>query len=99
MVKDPDRLKFEENMRSEVDGLFSNDTVEVVPANTIPQGSKPLSAIWSFRHKRLPCWTVVKWKARLNAHGGQQVNGINFWHTDAPVVKWSTMQLILILTT
>jgi len=99
MLKDPDRAKFEANMTAEIDGLFAHDTISIVPASTMPPASKPLSAIWSFRKKRLPCWTIVKWKARLCPHGGQQVQGVNFWHTYAPVVKWCTVRLTLIVTT
>jgi hypothetical protein len=87
MTRDPDRSKFQAAMQEEIDGLFRHDTLYVVPSSTMPPGTKPLSAIWSFRKKRLPCWTIVKWKSRLCPHGGQQVFGVNFWHTYAPVVK------------
>jgi hypothetical protein len=98
MIKDPDRSKFEANMQDEIDGLFKHDTLQIVPSSSMPPNTKPLSAIWSFRKKRLPCWTIVKWKSRLCPHGGQQIFGVNFWHTYAPVVKWSTVRLILVLT-
>jgi hypothetical protein len=65
----------------------------------MPPNTKLLSAIWSFHRKRLLCWTVVKWKSRLCPYGGQQVKGLNFWHTYAPVVNWSTVCLTLILMT
>jgi hypothetical protein len=87
MTRDPDHSKFEAAMQEEIDGLFRHDTLDVVPSSNMPTGTKPLSAIWSFRKKRLPCWTIVKWKSRLCPHGGQQVFGVNFWHTYAPVVK------------
>jgi hypothetical protein len=99
MLHDPDRATFEVAMQDEIDRLFRHDTIAVIPADTMPAGSKPLSAIWSFCRKRLPCWTIVKWKSRLCPHGGQQVEGVNFWHTYAPVVKWSTVRLTLILNT
>ncbi len=60
MHNDPDRSKFEASMQDEVDGLFANDTLDVVPALTMPPVTKPLSAIRSFCHKRLPCWTILK---------------------------------------
>jgi hypothetical protein len=86
-------------MQNKIDGLFRHDTLEVVLASSLPPNTKPFSAIWSFRKKRLPCWTIIKWKSHLCPHGGQQFQGGYFWHTYAPVVKWSTVHLILILTT
>jgi hypothetical protein len=40
----------------------------------------------------------VKWKARLNVHGGKQQHGVNFWETYAPVVNLSTVRLVLTLS-
>ena len=31
-------------------------------------------------------------------HRGQQVHGVHYWDTYAPVVTWQTMQLFLILS-
>ena len=90
MLRDADRPKFEQAMQDEVDGLFHHDTLQIVESSTMLPNTKPL--------KRLPCWTVVKWKSRLCPHGGQQVKGINFWQTYAPVIKWSTVCLTLIFT-
>jgi len=99
MLKDPYKDKFEAAMQDEITVLFNHDSLSVVEASTMPPGSKPLSAVRSFRKKRLPCWTITKWKSRLCPHGGQQIAVVNFWHTHAPVVKWSTVRLTLILTT
>jgi hypothetical protein len=33
----------------------------------------------------------------LNAHGGQQEEGVNYWDTDAPVVCWMSVRLMLVL--
>jgi len=41
---------------------------------------------------------IRKWKARLCAHGGQQELSVNYWETYAPVVSWSTVQLVLSLS-
>jgi hypothetical protein len=64
----------------------------------MPPNTKPVPAIWSFRRKHAPDWTITKWKARLCPHGGKQVEGIDFWETYAPVVAWSTVRLVLILS-
>ena len=39
---------------------------------------------------------MYKHKARLNIDGSQQVKGVNFWQTFAPVATWGTIGLILI---
>jgi len=86
MQKDLDRSKFEEDMRREVQDLLDNQCITVVPRSSIPAGESSLQAIWSFHHKRAPDWSITtKWKARLCPHGGQQIEGLNFWDTYAPV--------------
>ncbi len=40
---------------------------------------------------------VKKFKAQFCASGGQQLEGIDFFETLAPVVQWTMVQLILIL--
>ena len=98
MRRDPDRSLFEMDMQREVNDLVASGSVSIVRRETLPAQTKVIAAIWSFRRKRAPDWTVTKWKARLCPHGGQQVEGINFWETYAPVVTWSTVRLILILS-
>ena len=41
---------------------------------------------------------VYKWKGCLNVHRGQQVHGIHYWDTYAPVVTWQTVRLFLFLS-
>jgi len=38
-----------------------------------------------------------KFKARINVHGRQEC-GINYWEKFAPLVQWTTIQLIMMLT-
>jgi hypothetical protein len=98
MQRDPDREQFEQDMRREISHLFTSDTVKIVSRSTIPPDNKPLQAIWSFRHKRRPDWSIAKYKARICPHGGQQIEGINYWETYAPVVSWRTVRLTLVLS-
>ena len=58
----------------------------------VPKGDKVLDSVWAMRQKRcIVTGKVRKYKARLNAHGGQQAHVINYWETIAPVVKWTTI--------
>ncbi len=44
-----------------------------------------------------PNGTVKKFKARFCANGDQQLEGIDFFETYAPVMQWTTVCLMLIL--
>jgi hypothetical protein len=98
MQKDPDKAHFEADMVREVKDFFDNDCISIVPRSDLPPGHKPLCAIWSFRRKRAPDWSIVKYKSHLCPHGGQQIEGLNFWDTYAPVVSWRTIRLCLVLS-
>ncbi len=47
--------------------------------------------------QQFPNGTVKKFKAHICAHKDQQLEGIDFFETFAPVVQWTTVRLMLIL--
>jgi len=98
MQQDPDKAKFEEDMWREVQDLLDNNFIAVVPCSSIPSDVSALPAIWSFRRKRAPGWTITKWKSCLCPHGGHQIERINFWDTYAPVASCRTIHLTLVLS-
>ena len=59
---------------------------------------RTIMAIWSFKRKRAPDGKLLKLKARLCAHGGQQKWGVNYWETYSPVVNWMSVRLMLIIS-
>ena len=61
-------------------------------------GEKVIGSTWAFRRKRYPDGRVKKLKARICARGDQQVKGIDVFDTFSPVVSWSTVRLMLILS-
>jgi hypothetical protein len=97
LQSDPDKHHFDQDMIREVTDLLASSTLEVIPRHTIPSDNPPLQPIWSFRRKRPPDWSILKYKARC-PNGGKQIEGINFWETYAPVVSWRTVHLTLILS-
>jgi hypothetical protein len=74
--------------------LLTTNTVKIVKHSAVP----PRQVIWSFWRKRLPDWTIQKYKAHCCAHGSMQEEGINFWETYAPTVSGHTLWLTLILS-
>ncbi|EJK66248.1 hypothetical protein THAOC_12847, partial [Thalassiosira oceanica] len=56
-----------------------------------------IGGTWAFKIKRFPDGWIKKFKARFCARGDQQLEGVDFFETYAPVVQWSTVRLMLIL--
>ena len=52
---------------------------------------------WAFRCKRYSNQLIKKFKAWFFARGDQQLEGIDLFETYAPVVQYTTVQLMLIL--
>ncbi len=62
-----------------------------------PEIGNIIDSIWSFKFKCYPDRMPRKFKARFCAQGDQQLEGIDFFETYAPVVQWTTVRLMLIL--
>jgi hypothetical protein len=58
-----------------------------------------LPSTWAFKCKCFPDGLVRKLKARFCVQGDRQVEGVDFFDTFAPVVNWTTIRLMLILST
>jgi hypothetical protein len=56
-----------------------------------------LPSTWAFKIKWLPAGSVKKFKAQFCACSDRQKEGINFFETWAPVVQWSTIQIVMVL--
>ena len=56
-----------------------------------------LQSIWAFKIKCFPDGLIKNFKARFCACGDQQLEGIDYFETYAPVVQWTTVRLLLIL--
>ena len=98
--KQPDWPEFQKAMVKEVNDFDVRVHWELVLKSSIDK-SKPhdiISAIWSFKRKRTPSGELIKYKARLCAHGGQQTHGVTYWDTFAPVVNWNTLRTFLTLS-
>jgi hypothetical protein len=87
-------------MDKEVNDRTTKNHWELLPCSAIDPKNKPLQAVWAMKRKQIPGTGLIsKYKARLNAHSGQQEEGVNCWDTYAPVVQWmSVQQMMLVLT-
>jgi len=57
-----------------------------------------IASTWAFKCKHYPDGLINKFKARFCARGDQQLEGIDFFETYAPVVEWTTkIRLMFIL--
>ena len=57
-----------------------------------------IPGVWALRKKRYPDGLVKKLKARYCVRGDKQIHGVDYFETYSPVVKWTTVRMMLILT-
>jgi len=80
-------------MQEKIDSLHKNDTDELVKLH---EGRKALKNKWVFELKK-DGDKLVKYKASLVVKGFGQKRGINFDEIFSPVVKMSSIRVILTL--
>lgn len=86
---------FHEACKKELDTLESMGVWEVVKRE---KWMNVLPSTWAFRIKRFPDGLMKKLKARFCARGDKQIEGVDYFDTYAPVVNWTTIRILLILT-
>jgi len=94
----PDAAGFNAAMDIEMEQLMDKEYWNVVSREkAILEGANIIDTVWDFERKRHPDGTVKKLKARLCVGGFQQIEGADD-DTYSPVVAWSTVRLLLILS-
>jgi len=99
MLKTPDKQSFIISQADEMASLQDLEIMDAHPIASLPPRARLLSSIWSYRRKRLPNGVLLKYKARLCVNGKEQAFGRDYWETYAPVAAWSTIRLLLYLST
>jgi hypothetical protein len=91
----PDAAGFMKAMEIELDTLIQMEAFIIIEKEP---WMNVVSSVWAFKRKRYPDGSIRKLKARICARGFEQIEGIDYFETYAPVVQWMTVRVILIMT-
>jgi hypothetical protein len=91
----PDQKGYWEACEKELETLTSKGSWEVVERQP---WMNVLPSTWAFKCKRFPDGMIRKLKARFCCRGDKQIEGVDYFDTFAPVVNWTTVRLMLILS-
>jgi hypothetical protein len=97
-MKQPDRKKLLKAMQDECTAHYKAGTYILVKKSEIPKGVPLLSSVWQMKRKRKPSTgEISKYRARMNVNGKEQIQGVHYEETYAPVVGWSTTRFFMTL--
>jgi hypothetical protein len=88
------RLPLNPSVNLEYQALISNKTWSLCPR---PPHHNVVRNKWVFKIKQKSDGSVDRYKARLVAKGFDQLNGVDYYETFSPVIKPTTIQLVLAL--
>jgi hypothetical protein len=97
-LQQPGAKQFANAVVMEVNGHVDNKHWELVKQEEVPEDAQVVPSVWSMQCKcNLATNKITKHKARLNLHGGNQVIGMNYFETYAPVVTWFAIKLVIVM--
>jgi hypothetical protein len=98
-MKEPDKDKFQEAIKKECEDHFRESNYKLVKTDQVPKDAPLLSSVWQMKRKRKPSTgEISKYKARMNVNGKEQIKGVHYDETYAPVVGWSTIRFFHVIS-
>ena len=89
-----DVVFWKESIDDEFESLISNLTWVLVD---LPQGSKAMGCKWVFRRKYNTDGSIQTFKARLVAKGFNQKKRLDYFDTNAPVARITSIRILFAL--
>jgi len=83
-------------MDAELYALDRNQTWTLVP---LPSSIKPIGCCWVYKLKHKPDGTIDRFKVRLVAKSFTQIEGLDYFETFSPIVKLTSVRIVLALAT
>ena len=93
-LRQPDALQWQDAMKDEELWCYK-DIWEVVDAS---EDMNILTSKWVFKKKRDPTGAITRYRARLVVRGFGQQAGVDYGSIFAPVVRYTTIRLLLALS-
>ena len=91
-MEDENKMKWVDAMQDEMKSLHENHSFELVK---LPKGKRALKNRWVYRVKQEEHTSQPRYKARLVVKGFSQKKGIDFDEIFSPVVKMSSIRVVL----
>ena len=92
----PQKVKWEEAMRSEIASLRENGGYKLVDR---PKGKEVVKSKWVLREKNDAEGRVEKYKARVVAKGYIRLEGVDYDQTFSPTVRFESIRQMVALGT